>query len=315
MGGTFDVRTRFRMEPSSSGVKDQVSRISATCLDRCLKRASKFVSDPGSVLQRTIDNAAEAFVASIHSAIMVKAELDGREALAAKERENSSAALEAATTLKGELLKAQGEVGILRAEVDAKAELLKKEGEKHKAHLRAAHAITKGLEKEKFQLLKEKDDLAQVLEGKDTSIGRLTAELKDLKERLTNGSLLEESFRQHLDFDGFAKDFSDAGFKFLMKGIAADMPHLQIDLSNLKKKYSEKWASGPNGTPGPQSLVVKYVRELDSDYSDMEEEDAPSQEPNEIGTTQEEVPSQQDGSQEVNLLGSEGELSSHLGSS
>ncbi|XP_022147182.1 uncharacterized protein LOC111016193 [Momordica charantia] len=283
---------RFRMESSSSGVKDQVSRISATCLDRCLRRASRFVSDPGSVLQRTIDNAAEAFIASIHSAVMVKAELDGREALTAKERENPSTTLEAATTLKGELLKAQGEVDILRAEVDAKTDLLKKEGEKHKAHLRAAHAITKGLEKEKFQLLKEKDDLAQVLEKKDASIGRLTTELKDLKERLTDGALLEESFRQHPNFDGFAKDFSDAGFKFLMKGIAADMPHLQIDLSDLKKRYSENWASGPNGTPGPQSLVDKYVRELDSDYSDMEEEDAPSQEPTKVGTTQEEAPSQ-----------------------
>ncbi|XP_022151718.1 uncharacterized protein LOC111019633 [Momordica charantia] len=101
---------QFRMEPLSSGVKDQVSRISAACLDRSLRRASKFVSDPGSVLQRTIDHAVEAFTASIHSAIMIKAELDGREALTAKERENSSAALKAATTLKGELLKARSEV-------------------------------------------------------------------------------------------------------------------------------------------------------------------------------------------------------------
>ncbi|XP_022155137.1 uncharacterized protein LOC111022278 [Momordica charantia] len=149
---------------------------------------------------------------------MIKAELDGREALAAKEKENFYAALEASTTMKGELLKARAEVDILKAEVDAKAELLKKEGERHKAHLRAAHAITKGLEKEKFQLLKEKDDLAQALEEKDALIGRLTIELKDTKERLTNGVLLEEAFKQHPDFDGFANDFSDAGFKFLMKG-------------------------------------------------------------------------------------------------
>ncbi|XP_022159164.1 uncharacterized protein LOC111025590 [Momordica charantia] len=59
MGGTSDVSARFRVEPSSSGVRDQVSRISAASLDRCLRRASKFVSDPGSVLQRTIDYAAE----------------------------------------------------------------------------------------------------------------------------------------------------------------------------------------------------------------------------------------------------------------
>ncbi|XP_022155006.1 uncharacterized protein LOC111022148 [Momordica charantia] len=172
-----------------------MSRISASCLDRCLRRASKFVNDPGSVVQRTIDHVAEAFIASIHSDVVMKAELDRREILAAREKENSSAALEAATTMKGELLKARSEVEILKAEVEAKVLLLKKEEEKHKAHLRAAHAITKRLEKEKFQLLKEKDDLAQVLEDKDTSIWRLTTELKEVKERLTNGALLEEAFR------------------------------------------------------------------------------------------------------------------------
>ncbi|XP_022154622.1 uncharacterized protein LOC111021842 [Momordica charantia] len=108
---------RFRMEPSSSGVKDQVSRISAACLDCCLRRASKFVSDHGSVLQQSIDHAAEAFIASIHSAVMKKAELDGREILAARESVNSSAALEAATTMNGELLKARSEVETLKAEV------------------------------------------------------------------------------------------------------------------------------------------------------------------------------------------------------
>ena len=103
-----------------------------------------------------------------------------------------------------------------------------------------------------------------------------------VNERLSNGALLEESFRQHPEFDGFAKDFSDAGFKFLMKGIASDMPDLQIDLGGLKKRYAEQWASGPSGTPGPQALVDKYVRDLDSDYSDLEED--------QVGTTQEGAP-------------------------
>ncbi|XP_022156805.1 uncharacterized protein LOC111023638 [Momordica charantia] len=136
IGGTSDVTARFRVELSSSGVRDQVSRISAASLDRCLERASKFVSDPGSVLQRTIDYAAEAFVASIQSALAVKAELDGREALAAREKEEFSAALEAASsTMKDELLKAHSEVEILKAEVEAKAELLEKEEDRRKAQL------------------------------------------------------------------------------------------------------------------------------------------------------------------------------------
>ncbi|XP_022158590.1 uncharacterized protein LOC111025046 [Momordica charantia] len=136
-------------------------------------------------------------------------------------------------------------------------------------------------------------ELAMVCGFSSSVKRRLTADLKVEKERIANGVLLEEALRQHPDFDGFAKDFSDAGFKFLMKGIAADMPHLQIDLGDLKKRYAKKWASGLDGTPGPQSLVDKYARELDFDYSDTEDEDAPSQEPADVGTTQEEVPSQQ----------------------
>ncbi|XP_022150343.1 uncharacterized protein LOC111018538 [Momordica charantia] len=278
--GEQRILAKDRIEPSSSGVRDQVSRISAASLDRCLRRASKFVSAPGSVLQRTIDYAAEAFVASIQSALAVKAELDGREVLAAREKEEFSAALEtASSTMKDELLKAHSEVETLKAEVESQAELLKKEEDRRQAQLRAAHAITRGLEREKFQLLKEKDDMLQALEAKDKELEHATAELETAKERLSNGVLLEEAFRQHPDFDGFAKDFSDAGFKFLMKGIASDMPDLQIDLSGLKRRYAEKWASGPGGTPGPQALVDQYVRDLDSDYSDPEED--------QVGSTQE----------------------------
>ncbi|XP_022158203.1 uncharacterized protein LOC111024740 [Momordica charantia] len=230
-------------EPSSSGVRDQVSRISAASLDRCLRRASKFVSDPGSVLQRTIDYAAEAFVASIQSALAVKAELDGREVLAAREKEEFSAALEAAPyTMKDELLKAHSEVETLKAEVESQAELLKKEEDRRKAQLRAAHAITRGLEREKFQLLKEKDDMLQALEVKDKELEHATAELETAKERLSN----------------------------------------EIDLSGLKRRYAEKWASGPGGTPGPQALVDQYVRDLDSDYSDPQED--------QVGSTQEGAP-------------------------
>ncbi|XP_022154976.1 uncharacterized protein LOC111022121 [Momordica charantia] len=58
--------------------------------------------------------------------------------------------------MKDELLKAHFEVEILKAEVESQAELLKKEEDRRKAQLRAAHAITRGLEKEKFQLLKRR---------------------------------------------------------------------------------------------------------------------------------------------------------------
>lgn len=50
-----------------------------------------------------------------------------------------------------------------------------------------------------------------------------------------------------------AKYFSDAGFRFLMKGIKETAPKLDLEL--IKLRYAEKWASGPNKTPGPQSLV------------------------------------------------------------
>ncbi|XP_022157019.1 putative pentatricopeptide repeat-containing protein At1g02420 [Momordica charantia] len=97
----------------------------------------------------------EAFVASIQSALAVKAELDGREALAVREKEEFSAALEAASsTMKDELLKAHSEVENLKAE-------------------------------EKFQLLKEKDEMLQALEAKEEELKRATAELETRTNSLT----------------------------------------------------------------------------------------------------------------------------------
>lgn len=48
------------------------------------------------------------------------------------------------------------------------------------------------------------------------------------ESKLSNRVLLEDAFRQHPDFDGFAKDFSDAGFNFLMKGVKEVV--LELDL-------------------------------------------------------------------------------------
>lgn len=84
-------------------------------------------------------------------------------------------------------------------------------------------------------------------------VEKLNVELEFEKSRLENEVLLEEAFRKHLDFDGFVKDFSDAGFRFLMKGVE-DIAS-EFDLEPIKLRYTEKWASGPNKSPGHQSLV------------------------------------------------------------
>lgn len=95
---------------------------------------------------------------------------------------------------------------------------------------------------------------------------KLNAELEQHNAKLSNGMLVEEVVRGHPDFDGFAKDFSDAGFKFLMKGIMEVV--LDFDLDPIKRRYAEKWASSPNKTPGAQSLEDKYVRDLNSEAGD-----------------------------------------------
>lgn len=106
------------------------------------------------------------------------------------------------------------------------------------------------------------------------------------KSKLTNGVFLEEVFRLHPNFDGLAKDFSDAVFKFFMKGIKEVAP--EFDLEPIKRRYAEKWASGPNKTPGPQSLVDQYMRDLDSEAENDGEDDEEglSQEGDAVGTTQ-----------------------------
>lgn len=55
------------------------------------------------------------------------------------------------------------------------------------------------------------------------------AELELEKSKLSNNMLLDEAFRQHSDFDGFNKDFSDTGFKFLMRGIKETAPEFDLE--------------------------------------------------------------------------------------
>lgn len=166
--------------------------------------------------------------------------------------------------LEGELKEARAEIKALKSKLEAQAELAQKERDRHKTKLRAAHAIIKMLEKKKFERIKKKEDQARSLEEKATEVARLTVELQFEKDRLSNGVFLKETFRNSHNFDRFAKDFSDVGFKLLKKGVTAIAPDL--NLSDIKRKYVENWASGPHGTPGPQGLVDRYIREIYSDY-------------------------------------------------
>lgn len=115
--------------------------------------------------------------------------------------------------------------------------------------MRDAHAVVKGLEKENFELMRRNDFLVRGTEAHQ-------AEVEHHKSKLNSGVLLEEAFRLYLDFGDFPRDFSDAGFKISMKGIKEVA--LEFDLEPIKLCYVEKWASGPNKIPGPQSLVDRF---------------------------------------------------------
>lgn len=124
--------------------------------------------------------------------------------------------------------------------------------------LRGAHIVVKGLEKEKFALVKCNDQLECSARDLKAELEKLKAELKLERSKLSNGVLLEETFRKHPDFDGFAKDFSDADFRFLMKGVR--VVALELDLEPIKLRYAEKWASSPNQTPGPRVWWISIWR-------------------------------------------------------
>lgn len=119
--------------------------------------------------------------------------------------------------------------------------------------LKGAHAIANGLEKEKFELMKRNDQLVHSAKAHQAEVEKLRVELEHERSKFSNGVFLEKTFRLHPDFDDLAKDFNYAGFKFLMKGIKEMAP--EFDLEPIKRRYAEKWMSGPNKTLGPQSLV------------------------------------------------------------
>lgn len=135
--------------------------------------------------------------------------------------------------------------------------------------------------------MKLNDLLVHGAEAHQAKVGKLKVEVEHYKSKLSNGVFLKEACQLHPDFDGFAKDFSDVGFKFLMKGIKEVAP--EFDLEPIKLRYAEKWASGPNKTPDPQSLVDRYLKDLNSEVEDDEDDDEEglSQEGDAAGTTQE----------------------------
>lgn len=108
-----------------------------------------------------------------------------------------------------------------RDEVEALKLDLKK-AQKEIAHnlslVKRSHTIVKGFEVEKFDLLRCNAALANEIIG--------------LKAELQNGEFLENTFRCHPHFDGFAKDFSYMGFKFLLIGVKDVAP--KLDLGPLK---------------------------------------------------------------------------------
>lgn len=104
--------------------------------------------------------------------------------------------------------------------------------------LQGAHAIAKGSKKEKFVLVKRNDQLERSIVDLQAKFEKLKAELELERSKLSNGVLLEETFRQHPDFDYFAKDLSDVGFRFLMKSIKEVVR--EFDLEHIKLHYAEK---------------------------------------------------------------------------
>lgn len=132
-----------------------------------------------------------------------------------------------------------------------KAELksAQKEIERNMEALRDAHAISKGLEKEKIELMKRNDQIICGTKPHQADMEKLKAELELDKSKLSNGMLLEEACRLHLDFDDFAKDFSDAGFKFLRREIKETAPEFAPE--PIKRWYAAKLATRPNRTPSP----------------------------------------------------------------
>ncbi|XP_022150867.1 uncharacterized protein LOC111018913 [Momordica charantia] len=249
VGATFDIYMRFKIEPSSAGIKEKVAKTSSVCFDRGLQQASKFVIVPRSGIKKIIDYTVKVHAVSCHAAIIMKSKLDDRDLIMVNEREAFSVALEVATTLERELKEARVENEVLKSKLEAKFKSDENEVEHQQELFKSTYVIVKGLENEKFKLMRRNDHLTRDAKTHQSEVKELKVEVELHKAKLSNGVLLEEAFQAHLDFDVFVNDFSDVDFKFLMKGIMEVA--LDLDLEPVKQTYTKKWASGPIKTLGP----------------------------------------------------------------
>lgn len=115
-----------------------------------------------------------------------------------KEEEASSTMLETAATLEGELKEARAEVKAWKSTLEADKDEPKsaqQEIECHMEALRGTHTIAKGLEKEKFALIRHNDQLERSTRDLQVGVEKLKVELEFEKSKLSNGVLLKETFR------------------------------------------------------------------------------------------------------------------------
>lgn len=144
----------------------------------------------------------------------MKVELDGRENLLEKDMESVTAALDSTATAEGELIEFKAELKVVKVKLGP----LKDELEQSHQSFKAALALANGLKIEKSDLLLHNTKLDEKLVEAQGNVERWEASFQD-------SAFLKESFRKH-------PDFSDAGFKVLMNGIAAMT--LEVDLGPFK---------------------------------------------------------------------------------
>lgn len=116
-----------------------------------------------------------------HAAVMMKVDLDGRDLLTINECKASSLTLEAAVALEGELKEVRGDIKALKSKSKADEAELKsaqKEVERHVKLLQYVHAVLKGLEIEKLDLLRHNDKQVQDTEEQETELERLKTDIE-----------------------------------------------------------------------------------------------------------------------------------------
>lgn len=159
----------------------------------------------------------------------------------------------------------------MKVDLDGRKKLSEKDKESVSAALDSTAAVEGELMEVKAELRAGREKLKPAEEDLGGKLAVTLGDIEKWEARFQNSSFLEETFRKHPYFNGFAKGFSDAGFEFLMNGVAAVAP--EVDLVTFKQHYTAKWAVGPHDTSCLQGLVDCFMKELDSEYEDDSEED------------------------------------------